>query len=84
MDNNLIKQAWELSEHDIDYQNYQENMMLLEGRSRLSHHTITTAGMTFSVPSQEDFTIRGTSQSWTMASLALSEKVLMKVIRKHI
>ena len=33
MENNLIKQAWELSEHDIDYQNYQENMMLLEGRS---------------------------------------------------
>ena len=33
MENNLIKQAWELAEHDIDYQNYQENMMLLEGRS---------------------------------------------------
>ena len=33
MENNLIKQAWELAEPDIDYQNYQENMMLLEGRS---------------------------------------------------
>ena len=33
MDNNLIKQAWELAEHDIDYQNYQENEMLLHGRS---------------------------------------------------
>ena len=33
MENNLIKQAWELAEHDTDYQNYQENMMLLEGRS---------------------------------------------------
>jgi len=48
-------------------------MGIIQGNSRLSHHTITTAGMTFSVPSQEDFTIRGTSQSWTMASLALSE-----------
>ena len=33
MEKAQIKQAWELSEHDIDYQNYQENMMLLEGRS---------------------------------------------------
>lgn len=33
MDNNLIKQAWELAEHDVDYQNYEENRMLLEGRS---------------------------------------------------
>ena len=32
MENNLIKQAWELAEHDIDYQNYQENMILLDYR----------------------------------------------------
>ena len=48
-------------------------MGIIQGNSRLSHHTITTAGMTFSVPSQEDFTIRGTSQSWTMALGSLTE-----------
>ena len=30
MENAQIKEAWELAENDIDYQNYQENMMLLE------------------------------------------------------
>ena len=45
--------------------------MIISQYSRLSHHTITD-GFTFSVPSQEDFTIKG-SQSWTAYDLALSE-----------
>lgn len=47
-------------------------MGLITGNSRLSHHTLTTPSATFSVPTQEDFTISG-SQSWTSSDLALSE-----------
>ena len=39
--------------------------------SRIKHHTITT-GATFTVPTQEDFTLVG-SQSWTPTDVALSE-----------
>jgi len=48
-------------------------MGIIQGNSRLSHHTLTTGGSTFSVPSQEDFTLKGSSQSWTISDLALSE-----------
>lgn len=40
--------------------------------SRISHHTITD-GATFSVPSQEDFTLEGLTGSWTPYDLVLSE-----------
>lgn len=46
---------------------------IILGQSRLSNHTLTTPGATFGVPPQEDFTIRGTSQSWGTGDLALSE-----------
>ena len=46
-------------------------MAIIAQYSRLSHHTILD-GLTFSVPSQEDFTISG-SGSWTEYDLALSE-----------
>ena len=46
-------------------------MAIIAQYSRLSHHTILD-GLTFSVPSQEDFTISG-SGSWTQYDLALSE-----------
>lgn len=46
-------------------------MSIIQQNSRISHHT-TTTGITFSIPSQEDFTLRGT-QSWTASDLALSE-----------
>lgn len=46
-------------------------MAIIAQYSRLSHHTILD-GLTFSVPSQEDFTISG-SGSWTKYDLALSE-----------
>jgi hypothetical protein len=42
--------------------------------SRISHHTITATGSSFSIPSQEDFTIpQGMSGSWTEYDLCLSE-----------
>lgn len=41
--------------------------------SRLSHHTVTTSGTTFSVPTQEDFSIIGTTSAWTSTDLTLSE-----------
>ena len=47
-------------------------MGLIKAFSRLSHHTLTTPGLTFSVPPQEDFTIQGT-MSWTATDLCLSE-----------
>lgn len=46
-------------------------MSIIAQYSRISHHTILD-GLTFSVPSQEDFTISG-SGSWTQYDLALSE-----------
>jgi len=46
---------------------------IILGQARLSNHTLTTPGATFGVPPQEDFTIRGTSQSWGTGDLALSE-----------
>lgn len=48
-------------------------MGLIKAFSRLSHHTLTTPGLTFSVPLQEDFTIQGTTMSWTSTDLCLSE-----------
>lgn len=48
-------------------------MGIISQYSRLSHHTVTD-GSTFSVPSQEDFTLpSGASGSWTVTDLALSE-----------
>lgn len=48
-------------------------MGIISQFSRLSHHTITD-GATFSVPTQEDFTLpSGASGSWTIYDLALSE-----------
>ena len=46
--------------------------LLVTSYSRLSHHTLTTSGLTFSVPLQEDFTLTGT-MSWTTTDLCLSE-----------
>jgi len=46
-------------------------MSIIAQYSRISHHTILD-GLTFSVPSQEDFTISGPG-SWTQYDLALSE-----------
>jgi len=47
--------------------------MIINQFSRISHHTITD-GLSFSVPSQEDFTLPITaSGSWTPYDLALSE-----------
>jgi hypothetical protein len=46
-------------------------MAIIAQYSRLSNHTILD-GLTFSIPSQEDFTISG-SGSWTKYDLALSE-----------
>jgi hypothetical protein len=46
--------------------------MIIEQFSRISHHTVTD-GITFSVPSQEDFTIKSGTGSWTNYDLALSE-----------
>ena len=51
-------------------------MAKITQHSRISHHTLygsTYAGLTFSVPSQEDFTVQGLSSSWTEFDLALSE-----------
>jgi len=42
---------------------------LITAQSRLSHHTLTTPGMTFSIPLQENFTLTG----WTPQNLVLSE-----------
>jgi hypothetical protein len=42
---------------------------LIVGQSRISHHTLTTPGMSFSVPLQENFTLVG----WTPQNLVLSE-----------
>jgi len=47
-------------------------MSIIRQNSRISHHTLTATGITFSVPSQEDFTISG-SGSWTLTDLAYSE-----------
>lgn len=48
-------------------------MSIISQYSRLSHHTVTN-GATFSVPTQEDFTLpSGASGSWTVTDLALSE-----------
>ena len=47
--------------------------MIITQNSRISHHTLTGVGMTFSVPLQEDFTLRGSTVSWTSTDLALSE-----------
>jgi hypothetical protein len=42
--------------------------------SRISHHTISATGSSFSVPTQEDFTVpQGMTGSWTQYDLALSE-----------
>jgi hypothetical protein len=46
--------------------------LLVTSYSRLSHHTLTTSGLTFSIPLQEDFTLTGT-MSWTATDLCLSE-----------
>lgn len=46
-------------------------MAIIQQNSRISHHTLTTAGLTFSVPSQEDFTSK--TQPWTANDLCLSE-----------
>lgn len=46
---------------------------LISAQSRLSFHTLTATGSTFTVPLQEDFTIQGTTMSWTINDLALSE-----------
>jgi len=45
---------------------------IITGYARLSHHTLTTTGLTFSVPQQEDFTLAG-SMSWTATDLMESE-----------
>jgi len=48
-------------------------MSIISQFSRISHHTVTD-GSTFSIPSQEDFTLPfGASGSWTKSDLALSE-----------
>jgi hypothetical protein len=44
-------------------------MAIITQNSRISHHTITTSGNTFSVPPTEDFT----TGTWTKEDLALSE-----------
>ena len=46
-------------------------MSLITQYSRISHHTITPSGTTFTVPSQEDFT--SSTSPWTTTDLALSE-----------
>jgi hypothetical protein len=46
-------------------------MSLITQYSRISHHTISPSGTTFTVPSQEDFT--STSSPWSITDLALSE-----------
>lgn len=48
-------------------------MAVITSYSRISHHTLTTAGATFSVPLQEDFTLQGSTMSWTSSDLCLSE-----------
>jgi hypothetical protein len=49
-------------------------MGIIVQNSRVSHHTITQPGLTFSIPEQEDFTLNGT-QSWQSngAELCYSE-----------
>jgi hypothetical protein len=47
-------------------------MSIIAQYSRISHHTIDD-GLPFTVPTQEDFTIKGVSGSWTDYDLALSE-----------
>lgn len=47
-------------------------MSVIKSYSRISHHRLTTAGLTFSVPVQEDFTITGAS-AWGSTDLANAE-----------
>lgn len=42
--------------------------------SRISHHAITTAGATFSVPPGEDFTIIGGTLSWNVTGTELADR----------
>lgn len=46
---------------------------IILGQTRFEFHTLTQSGATFSVPLQEDFTIEGTTMSWTINDLGLSE-----------
>lgn len=46
-------------------------MGIIQQNSRISFHTLTSAGATFSVPSQEDFT--SSTYPWTINDLCLSE-----------
>lgn len=46
-------------------------MAIIQQNSRISHHTLTSIGATFSVPSQEDFTSK--TSPWTPNDLCLSE-----------
>ena len=45
---------------------------IITGYARLSHHTLSTSGLTFSIPPSEDFTLGG-SMSWTQTDLLESE-----------
>jgi hypothetical protein len=47
-------------------------MAIIVQNSRVSHHTLTTPGLTFSIPAQEDFTLGG-SQIWSTSDLCYSE-----------
>ena len=42
--------------------------------SRISHHAITTAGATFSVPPGEDFTVIGGTLSWNVTGTELADR----------
>lgn len=47
---------------------------IILAQSRISHHTITATGASFSIPQQEDFTLTpGLSGSWTIYDLANEE-----------